>query len=258
MRTERRHRKRRTRERWAARLRPVYYGLLIDVLVIIVLLIAERRTRAGLAVLGKRMRGETEARFAKPRFLGTGNLSEFESLAGELEDLRKMASTDVVTGLGNPAQAQADLLAYAQIAQSEGTSLAICVVDVDHFKDVNEIYGHEAGNVALRQLAARLREAVPGVCRLSRWGGDEFLALIPGADLATALAIAQQARGSIAAAPFEIAEGVAATITVTIGVAAASGTVQGMRLFRAADEDLLATKHTSRNQVGRGRSLDGG
>jgi len=201
--TERRGRKRRRGERWASRLRPMYYGLLIDALVIIVLLIAERRTRAGLAVLAKRLRGETEAKFVKPRFLGTGNLPEFESLAGELEGLRKAASTDVVTGLGNSAQAQADLLAYAQIARSEGSSLAICLVDVDHFKDVNETYGHDAGNVALRQLAARLRGAAAESCRLSRWGGDEFLVLIPGADLAEAIAVAGQARSSIASAPFE-------------------------------------------------------
>jgi diguanylate cyclase (GGDEF)-like protein len=254
---DRRKKKRRRSDRWRARLLPVWYGLLIDAALITALLVAQRRTARAVRVILMRLKSEAEVPFPPARFLGNGNLEDFEMLAGELRQLKQAATIDFLTGLPNPASIQSDLLAYARVASSEGDWLAACVIDVDHFKDVNETYGHDAANQVLSELAGRLRAAIAPPARIGRWGGDEFVLLCPDADVVGASVVAEAVRSAVDDAPFRVGEGAnEIQVSVTIGVAAgrAEG-LDGGRLFHAADEDLREAKRVGRNRIGVGRTL---
>ena len=254
-RPKRRTGERRRSDRLSRRLRPVLIGFAIDAIAIAVLLVAQHRTKAGINVLVRRLKGE-EAAFPRPRFLGNGNVEDFERLASELEDLRRSATTDPVTGLPNKATLQTDLLLYTEVAARDGALLSVCVADLDHFKDVNDGHGHAAGDAVLSQLGERLGAFVMAGERIGRWGGDEFLLLLPRLDLGEARARAEDARRAVDATAFLLPDGSSLELTVTIGVATGHReALEANRLFRAADADLLETKRGGRNRVGPGRLL---
>jgi diguanylate cyclase (GGDEF)-like protein len=235
-------------------MRPLVYAFLIDTALFVAIFVVQRRTQAGLNILSRRLGGEQEAAFPRPRFLGNGNIEDFQRLAKELEELRRNATTDVVTGLANPAMTQTNLLLYVEVAAREDAALSACVADLDNFKQINEVYGHLAGNEVLRQLGERLRGCLDSGQPIGRWGGDEFLLLFPRTDLEAARAVADQVRRAVDGSPFDLADGSRLQLTVTIGVASARGeALDADRLFAAADGDLLETKKGGRNRVGSGR-----
>jgi two-component system cell cycle response regulator len=242
--------------RWRDRLRPVVYGLLLDAVIVTVILIAQRRTKTNIKALARRVRGEQGAPFTRGRFLGNGNIEDFEVLAGELEQLRQMATTDLVTGLPNFAKMQSDLLSSTENAAAENVCLSLSVVDLDHFKKVNDDHGHDVGNAALAHVAQQLVSSIGPEGRAGRWGGDEFVLLLPGLDLEQARERAEVARKAVEDHPLLLADGSRVSLTVTIGVAAGRGaSLEAGRLFRAADQDLLETKGAGRNRVGCGRLI---
>jgi len=181
-------RRRRRRERWAARLRPALYGLGIDAIIIAVLLVAQRRTQLGLSVLSRRVQGETDAQFPRPRFLGNGNIEDFEKVAAELEEIRRADKTDAVTGLPGQTETRNMLLLYSEVAAMEGARLSACVADLDHFKVINDTHGHAAGDEVLRQLGDRVKGVLDSGHPIGRWGGDEFLLLLNNSGLTEATA----------------------------------------------------------------------
>jgi diguanylate cyclase (GGDEF)-like protein len=251
-----RGRRRRRKDRWGARLRPVWYGFVIDVIILAVLFVAQRRTKVSLKVLAKRLRGEPDAAFPKPRLLGNGNIDDFEQLARELEEVRRTATTDVITGLPNQAETQKMMLLYTEVAAREGTWLSACVADLDNFKKINDTYGHAAGNEALSQLGERFRSSLDPGKPIGRWGGDEFLFLFPRVDLADAKDLAEEVRRAVEESPFCLADGTSLQLTVTLGVASGRGKgLDASLLFNAADADVIETKRVERNRVGSGRLL---
>jgi two-component system cell cycle response regulator len=186
--------------------------------------------------------------------LGNGNLEEFERLASELEELRRTATTDAVTGLPNPGMTQTSLLFYVEAAAREGATLSACIADLDNFKQINDNYGHLEGNEVLRQLGERLRGSLDSGQHAGRWGGDEFLLLFPRTDLPAARELADKVRRGVDGSAFHLLDGTSLPITVTIGVASGDGEgLEANRLFHAADEDLRETKRGGRNRVGSGR-----
>ena len=247
-------RRRRRRERWAARLRPALYGLGIDAIIIAVLLVAQRRTQLGLSVLSRRVQGETDAQFPRPRFLGNGNIEDFEKVAAELEEIRRADKTDAVTGLPGQTETRNMLLLYSEVAAMEGARLSACVADLDHFKVINDTHGHAAGDEVLRQLGDRVKGVLDSGHPIGRWGGDEFLLLFPRTDLSSARELAEEVRSAVEGSPFGLADGTNLRLTVTLGVASASGIgLDANRLFMAADGDLIEAKQVGRNRVGLGR-----
>ncbi len=256
LRIERRtQRKRRRADRWRSRLRPFVYAFLIDTALFAAFFVAQRRTKVSLRVLSRRSRGESEA-FPQPRFLGNGNIEDFEQVAGELEQIRRLATTDAVTGLPNQAETRNMLLLYTEVAALEGAWLSACVADLDHFKEINDTHGHAAGDDALRQLGERFRGSVDSGQPIGRWGGDEFLLLLPRMDLNAARDLAEEVRCSVEGSPFQLADGTRLRLTVTIGVASGRGNgLDASLLFEAADGDLLETKKVERNRVGAGRLI---
>jgi diguanylate cyclase len=180
-------------------------------------------------------------------------------------ELGRLASHDPLTGLVN--RRRFDLIAAHEVvtARREARPLSLLSLDVDHFKRINDRYGHLAGDELLRALAELLEGRLRERDVVARWGGEEFLVLLPGTDLAGAAAIAEQLRGAVAGASLLASHEL--TVTVSCGVAAvdADATAPIETAYRAADRALYAAKAAGRDRVevaddvpGSGPSVDGG
>lgn len=161
--------------------------------------------------------------------------------------LEVAASHDCLTGCLNHgafvAQAQAFLEGEGQFARG-----ALLVVDADYFKSVNDRFGHHIGDIALRQVAERIRNAVGRDNLVGRLGGEEFGVLLKGLDRNQAAAVAERIRGSVQRYEFGI-EGKRFPLSVSIGGAVFERQVDYNDLFRSADERLYKVKNSGRNNV---------
>jgi diguanylate cyclase (GGDEF)-like protein len=164
-------------------------------------------------------------------------------------DLVELASRDPLTGLHNRRHLVEGFDSMLAAAQAGGGTLAVCLFDVDEFKSVNDRYGHLAGDAALVALAHRIGELSPPGALVARWGGEEFFIALPGADVVTGLAFADNLRDRCAQEPID-ADGRTIRCTLSGGVATfpASGTTMD-ELFRAADLALFQSKNSGRNVV---------
>jgi diguanylate cyclase (GGDEF)-like protein len=164
-------------------------------------------------------------------------------------DLVELASRDPLTGLHNRRHLVEGFDSMLAAAQAGGGTLAVCLFDVDEFKSVNDRYGHLTGDAALVALAHRIGELSPPGALVARWGGEEFFIALPGADVVTGLAFADNLRDRCAQEPID-ADGRTIRCTLSGGVATfpASGTTMD-ELFRAADLALFQSKNSGRNVV---------
>lgn len=171
------------------------------------------------------------------------------------ERLRLAGLTDSLTGLYNRRHLQHRLEQEVTRAQRYGQPLSCLFVDADHFKQINDVYGHAAGDQVLTALAQRLRARLRTSDLPTRYGGEEFAVLLPQTDADNAHILAQEICTSIAAAPITLDSGEQANVTVSIGVAAAPAgdksppRVAGEALLRAADQAVYQAKQGGRNQV---------
>ncbi len=134
-------------------------------------------------------------------------------------------------------------------AVSERRGLAVLVIDIDHFKTINDSHGHEAGDQTLRQVSAIIRAALPSKADLGRIGGEEFLIILPGAALADALELAERVRRDVARQPIIHSKQVLG-VTVSIGCAVRMAEDQQMsELIRRGDQAMYAAKDAGRNRV---------
>jgi two-component system, cell cycle response regulator len=161
--------------------------------------------------------------------------------------LARQALTDDLTGLANRRHGARQLEREVALGVRHGRLLALFRVDVDHFKAINDTHGHEAGDQVLAEVAHRLAGAVRGGDELARWGGDEFVAILPGTDKPGALRAAERLRAAAAVAPIQAA-GTALDVTVSVGWADWEGDTPDDLLARA-DRALYRAKDTGRNQV---------
>jgi len=131
------------------------------------------------------------------------------------------------------------------------TSAAVLLFDVDHFKRVNDTHGHDAGDDVLRELAARTIKSVRSVDLAVRWGGEEFLVVMPETDLANAAAVAERLRAAVAKDSFTVrSSGEKLAVTISVGVAAAIAVGDDRhRLLKRADDALYNAKSAGRNRV---------
>jgi diguanylate cyclase (GGDEF)-like protein len=156
------------------------------------------------------------------------------------------AATDVLTGLPNQRAVQDTLKRLVAQAYRTMTPLSALLVDLDHFKQVNDVYGHETGDAVLAAVGATLGSLGRTDDFVGRYGGEEFLVLLPDTDRAGALALAEALRRAIAAVSVPNMD----TVTASVGVAVLGEDAQdGTALFRAADRALYAAKRNGRNRV---------
>ena len=158
-------------------------------------------------------------------------------------NLESQASTDVLSGLPNRRVLEERLTRESALAAARGTKLSAIVLDIDHFKLVNDSFGHLAGDKVLAEVAARLTEVARQGEVVARFGGEEFVWLLPGSSSEEALQAAERARLAVASQPFD---GVG-TITLSAGVCELeeAGT---HALLACADHALYASKHAGRNR----------
>ena len=140
-------------------------------------------------------------------------------------ELHRDARTDALTGLDNRRAMQERGRAELKRAKRAGAPVSVILCDIDHFKSINDRYGHEAGDITLVQAAGVLRAALRESDALGRWGGEEFMAVLPGTDARGASHVAERMRAAIAATKFG---SLADSTTISLGVAtsAASSTIR--------------------------------
>jgi two-component system cell cycle response regulator len=163
----------------------------------------------------------------------------------------EMAVTDALTGLHNRRYMSSQLQGLVERSNSGGEPLAVLVIDIDHFKSVNDSFGHDAGDEVLREFAVRLATNVRAIDLPCRFGGEEFVVIMPVTELEDALRIAERIRINIGAAPFRVMEGRdLLNITVSVGVAASKGKDDSPEaLLKRADEGVYEAKSLGRNKV---------
>ena len=154
---------------------------------------------------------------------------------------------DDLTGLYNRRHVEEFLAAALSSARRHHHALSILFVDVDGFKGVNDELGHQMGDDVLRMVAQRIRLALRSEDVVGRWGGEEFLAVLPMTPLTGALEVAERLRSEIAKTPVN-ADGHTVAVTVSIGCAADHGNDVGS-LMREADIALFRAKQGGRNRV---------
>ncbi len=171
--------------------------------------------------------------------------------------LEKQAHTDALTGLANRRHFFEKAEAELQRARRYDAPLALLMLDIDHFKDVNDAHGHRAGDRVLQALARTCREVLRSVDVVGRVGGEEFAILLPETPVADAADVAGRLRAAVAATRIGREEGVPLSVTVSIGVAALEPGVNLDTLMSRADTALYDAKHQGRDRVctyGAGRS----
>ncbi|WIM98311.1 GGDEF domain-containing protein [Actinoplanes oblitus] len=170
-------------------------------------------------------------------------------MAGLVAAQRRAADTDALTGARNRRFFEDALATECRRAARAGHGLGLLMIDIDHFKKINDTYGHPAGDLVLRELARRLDAGKRSGTVVARYGGEEFAALVPhvtGTDLPT---LAERTRRTIADLPFEATDHDLLTVTASIGAAAVHGPAANpAELLRAADQALYAAKAAGRNR----------
>jgi diguanylate cyclase (GGDEF)-like protein len=165
-------------------------------------------------------------------------------------DLYRDARTDSLTGLDNRRAMQERGRVELKRATRSGAPVSVILCDLDHYKNVNDKYGHEAGDRALTSAAAVLRRALRESDTLGRWGGEEFMVILPGTDRRGAADVAERMRAAIAAARFD---GVAEANTISLGVASSETlddpAMEWDLLIKEADQRLYRAKNEGRDRV---------
>lgn len=161
-----------------------------------------------------------------------------------------LSTTDGLTGLANHRHFQQTLSVGMAQAYLEGEPLALVLLDIDHFKTVNDTYGHLFGDLVLRELAYLLRRELPADAMPARYGGEEFAVIMRGDVARKANEIAEQIRAAVADHQvFDFSTGTRLSVTISCGVAQYELGQGKSRLVARADEALYASKHEGRNRV---------
>jgi diguanylate cyclase len=175
---------------------------------------------------------------------------KLRELAIAHHELSRLASTDSLTSVLNRGAFTALVEGYlAEVrAQERETKGALLLIDADNFKSINDAYGHDSGDVALRLIAERIRASLRGPDIVGRIGGEEFGVFLPGSTEEQAETVAERIRRSIAEAGF-VAKGTIRQLSVSVGGAVFDRRLPFGDLFRLADQQLYAAKQNGRNRV---------
>jgi diguanylate cyclase (GGDEF)-like protein len=164
------------------------------------------------------------------------------------EKLRIQATNDALTGLLNRGAIMERLSIELERAYREDLFLSIAMVDLDLFKNINDTYGHSAGDMVLRETARKMKAVLRPYDSIGRYGGEEFIILFPQCDISTAAAVADRVRRFISLKPIDVGS-IKLSVTASIGLAQAKGSRDGDALIRTADAALFRAKHGGRNRV---------
>ncbi|MDX8322712.1 PleD family two-component system response regulator [Rhizobium rhizogenes] len=174
-----------------------------------------------------------------------------EHLRLNLQHTMELAIVDGLTGLNNRRYLDNHLKILFDRAAVRGRPISICMTDIDRFKLVNDTYGHDVGDEVLREFAARIRSTVRGADLACRYGGEEFVVVMPDTPMELATSVAERLRAIIEDKPFHVRSiDRELSITASLGIATSSGAFGAPdELLKQADRALYEAKHTGRNRV---------
>lgn len=233
-------------------------AVLVSVLAVAVLVGAEqvRNGRAGGVTLGAAA-FVCGGLLVRQLFTTRDRTRLAHDLQAALREQERLAVTDSLTGLYNRRFFQEMLKLESERCARTGQQMALVVLDLDHFKRINDSYGHPAGDAVLVQVADRVRHAVRDSDIVARYGGEEFVCLLPGAGEEAAVEVAERIRRCVRRTPIRTAPGRDVTVTVSLGLAVAPsaatsdvpGDIDVERLVAAADRVLYEAKSGGRDRV---------
>jgi two-component system cell cycle response regulator len=174
-----------------------------------------------------------------------------ERLRDNVQMSIEMAITDALTSLFNRRYMETHLGALVEQAAARGKPIAVLVLDIDYFKSINDGHGHDAGDDVLREFALRIRKSIRNIDLACRYGGEEFVIVMPETDMAVATMVAERLRRRIASEPFAIQDGTRLLdVTISIGIAALDGPGDNAAaVLKRADTALYRAKRDGRNRV---------
>jgi diguanylate cyclase (GGDEF)-like protein len=164
-------------------------------------------------------------------------------------ELRRLATTDDLTGLANRATLLAQLERESARAARNGHPLCLAILDVDHFKRINDLHGHPAGDDVLRTVARVLQEGTRGHDVVGRIGGEEFAILMPETSREQAMTVCERLCKAMGRTPVQLPSGRESIVTFSTGIALLSTNETSSHLVSRADSALYEAKHGGRNQV---------
>ncbi|HTZ74543.1 MAG TPA: diguanylate cyclase [Candidatus Aquilonibacter sp.] len=169
-------------------------------------------------------------------------------LLAATDELRFRASHDMLTGLANRAAVLEAVHREHARQLRDGGSFGIILADLDHFKAVNDTYGHLTGDAVLKEAADRMKSSIRTYDTVGRYGGEEFLIVVPNGDASGTAAVAERIRSAISERPM-ITESGPVSITASLGLAISTIDAETRDLLRSADEALYYAKARGRNRV---------
>lgn len=163
----------------------------------------------------------------------------------------EMAITDALTSLYNRRYMETHLAALVEQAATRGKPIAVLILDIDFFKAINDGHGHDAGDDVLREFSLRIRKSIRNIDLACRYGGEEFVIVMPETDIAVAGMVAERIRRRIATEPFPIQQGAKELeVTISIGIAELNGASDNAAaMLKRADLALYRAKREGRNRV---------
>ena len=175
-------------------------------------------------------------------------IDKFNGIDKLVEDLQKEAIYDVLTGCYNKKGIEILLEKFLEESLRYNTPLSVMMIDIDYFKKVNDTYGHLAGDFVLREVAKILKSTIRQSDICGRFGGEEFIILLPNTKLIGAMKLAERIRENIQNHDF-IFNNKKIKVTISIGITSVSKNDSSFSLVERADEALYAAKRGGRNRV---------
>lgn len=174
-----------------------------------------------------------------------------DRLRSSVQHTIEMAVTDPLTGLYNRRYLDTHMQLLMERSVKRERPLSVLVIDIDRFKSVNDAHGHDVGDIVIREFAKRIRLTIRGIDLACRYGGEEFVVVLPDTDADTAQTIAERLRLRIATEPFEVGrEALRLNVTASVGLSALSRASETADLLlKRADMALYEAKNSGRNRV---------
>ena len=174
-----------------------------------------------------------------------------QQLVEMARQLEELSGRDDLTGVFNRRHFRRTVARAFDHCRRYKRPLSVAIIDVDHFKNVNDCFGHQAGDTVLAEVAKRFMRSVRSSDYLARYGGEEFVVILPETQLGDAVTFSEKLRAAIASAPVPIADGEELPLTVSVGAASLSHSEfsSAAEMIRAADQALYRAKRNGRNRV---------
>lgn len=206
--------------------------------------------RAQLVQANERLQSKVELANSKLKDTNDQLMAQSEELRRMNEQLRRLSITDPLTGLYNRRQFEELMTTEILLSMRHGDTNSLLAIDIDHFKRINDTYGHRAGDEVLRRVAETLVEHVRRSDMVCRVGGEEFVVCLKRAPESAAIQVAEKLRKAVEARAF-LVDNTAVPVTISVGIASipGGGVQRAEELFEQADKALYHSKQTGRNRV---------